>query len=58
MKTPIHKISLPISPELVAQVDKWRGAQEGVPNRSEAIRRMIVAALERDGIEVPENVKG
>lgn len=58
MKKPVNKISLPISPDLVAVLDKWRGLQPGVPSRSEVIRRIIAEKLESEGLEVPENDKG
>lgn len=40
-------LSLPISKEMVEAIDKWRGLQPGVPSRSEAIRRMIQAELDK-----------
>jgi hypothetical protein len=31
--------------ELIRAIDAWRGAQEGVPSRAEAIRRLVEIAL-------------
>lgn len=36
--------------ELLDAIDKWRGVQPGVPNRSEAIRRMVIAFLRERGL--------
>lgn len=44
--------NIPMPDSLVAAVDKWRGARDGVPNRSEAVRRLLTWALEADGIPV------
>jgi hypothetical protein len=38
----------------MAAVDRWRAAQTDVPNRSRAIRRMVLRVLREDGIEVPD----
>lgn len=33
---------------LLADVDRWRGALPGVPNRSEAIRRLVASSLKAE----------
>lgn len=33
-------------PELVAAIDKWRGAQRDVPTRAEAVRRLVEVGLQ------------
>jgi hypothetical protein len=53
---PFHRVHIHMSPELVRTIDSWRGAQEGVPSRAEAIRRLTEIALEverarRAGVE-------
>ena len=35
---------------LIERVDAWRGRQEGVPNRTEAIRRILDAWLNAEKI--------
>lgn len=44
--------NIPMPASLLAAVDRWRGAQPGVPNASAAIRQLIAKALEADGIKV------
>jgi Ribbon-helix-helix protein, copG family len=36
-----ERITIPVSQEVVQQIDQWRRQQRDLPNRSEAIRRMI-----------------
>jgi len=43
-----ERITLPISPELLQQIDQWRRRQDDLPNRSEAIRRMVERVLDED----------
>ncbi len=45
--------NIPMPDSLLAAVDRWRAMQPDVPNRSEAIRRLIEAQLVAVGIEVP-----
>jgi hypothetical protein len=33
-------------PSLLARIDKWRARQPGLPSRAEAVRRLILKALE------------
>jgi hypothetical protein len=33
-------------PSLLARIDKWRARQPGLPSRAEAVRRLILNALE------------
>jgi len=64
MKTPIHVntrarkarasvtgelVGVRVQPELAALIDDWRRAQPDIPNRPEAIRRLVEQAL--DGAE-------
>jgi hypothetical protein len=41
------KIQLGLSEDLEAQINAWRRTQDDMPNRSEAIRRLITQALQR-----------
>jgi hypothetical protein len=36
--------------DLVARLDRWRGRQPDVPNRSDAIRRILDERLTADGV--------
>ena len=36
-------------PDLLAALDRWRGAQPDVPNRAEAARRVLEEALAAKG---------
>src|SRR5438270_55615 len=40
------KILIGVNNEFLGGVDKWRRAQEDLPTRSEAIRRLVTAILE------------
>jgi hypothetical protein len=33
-------------PDWLARVDQWRARQPGIPSRAEAIRRLVLQALE------------
>ena len=35
------------SPEFLARLDQWRRKQPDLPNRSEAIRRLVEAAMKK-----------
>jgi hypothetical protein len=39
------RFEMKVAEELLGRVDQWRGGQSDVPNRSEAIRRLIEAGL-------------
>lgn len=41
------QIHLTISTDMLKRVDRWRAAQADVPNRSEAIRRMVQIVLDQ-----------
>lgn len=41
------KFQLAVSKELEAEINEWRRSQKDLPNRSEAIRRLIEVALRR-----------
>jgi hypothetical protein len=40
-----HRILVRMSAEMTLAIDVWRGRQPGVPNRAEAIRRLLQIAL-------------
>jgi hypothetical protein len=42
------QIHLTISTDMLKRVDRWRAAQADVPNRSEAIRRLVDLGLSDD----------
>jgi len=42
----IKKSNLILPGELFKRIDAWRGRQPGVPNRSEAIRKLIETSLD------------
>jgi len=37
-------------PSLLARIDKWRAKQPGLPSRAEAVRRLILKALEPEKV--------
>jgi len=39
------RFEMKVPEDLLGRVDQWRGQQSDVPNRSEAIRRLIEAGL-------------
>jgi hypothetical protein len=43
------RISIAINEDLELAIDRWRGSLPRVPNRAEAIRRLIQFALDRVG---------
>ncbi len=43
------RIEIRIASDLVKKLDRWRGAQEDVPNRSEAARRLMMKGMEDTG---------
>lgn len=43
-----QRIQLVASLSFVRKVDEWRRRQEDLPSRSEAIRRLVEAALEAE----------
>jgi metal-responsive CopG/Arc/MetJ family transcriptional regulator len=40
-----RRVDFMMSPSEVAAVDEWRATQEGVPGRSEALRRLVKRGL-------------
>ncbi len=44
----VQRLNLLVPGEWVAAVDQWRARAPGVPNRSEAIRRLVAQALEAE----------
>jgi hypothetical protein len=47
----LHSVYL--NAELVAAVDDWRGRQEGIVSRSDAIRRMCWRVIKSEGGPLP-----
>jgi metal-responsive CopG/Arc/MetJ family transcriptional regulator len=43
-----RRIPVLFDDEMVERLDRWRGRQRDVPNRSEAIRRLVGQSLDRD----------
>jgi len=41
-----ERIELRLEPHLVEALDEWRRQQKDLPNRSEALRRMVTAATD------------
>lgn len=40
-----ERLQMRVSAEFLARVDDWRRTQQDLPNRSEAIRRLVEQAL-------------
>lgn len=40
-----ERLQMRVSADFLAKVDEWRRAQPDLPNRSEAIRRLVELAL-------------
>lgn len=40
-----ERLQMRVSPDFLAKVDEWRRTQADLPNRSEAIRRLVELAL-------------
>ena len=40
------RLQLVISPSEIVEIDDWRRGQSDLPNRSEAIRRLVKAGLQ------------
>ena len=40
-----ERLNMVVSPRWVGAVDQWRAQQPGLPNRSEAIRKLVELAL-------------
>jgi metal-responsive CopG/Arc/MetJ family transcriptional regulator len=53
MATDWKRLQLLLTPEMVAQVDEWRRRQELLPDRNEAIRRLLGMALAAQSISEP-----
>lgn len=49
----VQRLNLLVPGDWVAQVDAWRARAPGVPNRSEAIRRLVSQALEAEAKAKP-----
>jgi metal-responsive CopG/Arc/MetJ family transcriptional regulator len=44
----VQRLNVLVPADWVTAVDQWRARAPGVPNRSEAIRRLVVQALEAE----------
>lgn len=42
------RLDMRIPKALIVRMDRWRGAQEDVPSRSEAIRRLLEIGLDAE----------
>ena len=40
-----ERVNLPMEPDLLHQIDEWRRQQPDIPNRAEAIGRLVKQAL-------------
>jgi len=49
----LTQIQLRLPTELLERLDYWRGRERGVPNRSEAVRRILIAFLDREDVQLP-----
>jgi hypothetical protein len=49
-----HQLQIRVSVEFLAKLDKWRGAQLGVPSRTEAVRRLVERSLLADEAPAPK----
>lgn len=45
-KRAMTQLNLKIEPDLIKAVDEWRRLEEDLPNRSEAVRRLLQQALQ------------
>jgi metal-responsive CopG/Arc/MetJ family transcriptional regulator len=54
----VRKVNLITPADLLDRVDNWRRAQAGLPNRSEAIRKLIEMGLDAAGKGKPSKPKG
>ena len=45
---PTHPVHIYMPRKQIRAIDAWRGAQEGVPSRAEAIRRLVEIALKAE----------
>jgi hypothetical protein len=44
-----ERFNMKASPEFLARLDEWRREQPDLPNRSEAIRRLVEIAMRKSG---------
>lgn len=54
----MQRMQLVIQPALIEDIDRWRGQQPGVPNRSEAVRNLISIALQAEAEKEGHHNKG
>ncbi|MFD2235463.1 hypothetical protein [Phaeospirillum tilakii] len=45
------KFNMRVSPAFLGLIDEWRRRQPDIPSRAEAIRRLVVAGLDREVID-------
>ena len=50
-----HRIPVMMAATDVATIDEWRRSQEDLPNRSEAIRRLVELGLKANGYQAPRS---
>jgi metal-responsive CopG/Arc/MetJ family transcriptional regulator len=50
----VQRLNVIVPAEWVDLVDRWRSHQPGLPNRSEAIRRLVSQALEAEAKGKPK----
>jgi hypothetical protein len=43
-----ERLNMVVSPRWVRDVDQWRAQQPGLPNRSEAIRKLVEMAIQHE----------
>jgi hypothetical protein len=48
-----ERLNLPLSPELVREIDEWRRRQDDIPARATAARRLIQIALKAEAAPDP-----
>ena len=48
-----HRIPVMMAATDVATIDEWRRSQEDLPNRSEAIRRLVELGLKANAYQAP-----
>jgi metal-responsive CopG/Arc/MetJ family transcriptional regulator len=53
-----RQIMVRLTDELLAAIDEWRRKELDLPTRSEALRRLAIAALKAEGEQKTEKPKG
>jgi len=55
MEFSLLKVLIGFSDEALSAIDKWRRQQDDLPNRSEAVRRLVGLALKASPPQLPAN---